>query len=78
MKLLKYFITLIFFLCNLPPGLPDARLFPFIEPPAADAIEDGLLSLKKHVSDFCIFMIKNHFEYMKMEFLNYILGCIDR
>lgn len=30
-------------------GLPDARLFPFIEPPAADAIEDGLLSLKKHV-----------------------------
>lgn len=31
-------------------GLPDARLFPFIEPPASDAIEDGLLSLKKHVS----------------------------
>lgn len=32
-------------------GLPDARLFPFIEPPAADAIEDGLLSLKKHVNN---------------------------
>lgn len=31
-------------------GLPDARLFPFIEPPATDAIEDGLLSLKKHVN----------------------------
>lgn len=31
-------------------GLPDARLFPFIEPPAADSIENGLLSLKKHVS----------------------------
>lgn len=31
-------------------GLPDARLFPFIEPPAADSIEDGLLSLKKHVN----------------------------
>lgn len=30
-------------------GLPDARLFPFIEPPAADTIENGLLSLKKHV-----------------------------
>lgn len=29
-------------------GLPDARLFPFIEPPAADSIENGLLSLKKH------------------------------
>lgn len=33
----------------LSMGLPDARLFPFIEPPAADAIENGLLSLKKHV-----------------------------
>lgn len=31
-------------------GLPDARLFPFIEPPAIDSIENGLLSLKKHVS----------------------------
>lgn len=31
-------------------GLPDARLFPFIEPPAPDAIENGLLSLKKHDS----------------------------
>lgn len=31
-------------------GLPDARLFPFIEPPATDSIENGLLSLKKHVS----------------------------
>lgn len=30
-------------------GLPNARLFPFIEAPAADAIENGLLSLKKHV-----------------------------
>lgn len=29
-------------------GLPDARLFPFIEPPAVDSIENGLLSLKKH------------------------------
>lgn len=31
-------------------GLPDARLFPFIEPPSSDSIENGLLSLKKHVS----------------------------
>lgn len=30
-------------------GLPDARLFPFIEPPAAESIENGLLSLKKYV-----------------------------
>lgn len=30
-------------------GLPDARLFPFVEPPASDAIENGILSLKKHV-----------------------------
>ncbi|XP_031621594.1 probable ATP-dependent RNA helicase DHX34 [Contarinia nasturtii] len=29
-------------------GLPDARMFPFIEPPAADSIENGILSLKKH------------------------------
>lgn len=44
-------------------GLPDARLFPFIESPAADAIENGLLSLKKHVGfwkrflNICIFVI---------------------
>lgn len=31
-------------------GLPNARLFPFIEAPAGEAIENGLLSLKKHVS----------------------------
>lgn len=31
-------------------GLPDARMFPFIEPPVGEAIENGLLSLKKHVS----------------------------
>lgn len=30
-------------------GLPDARLFPFIEPPPSEAIENGILSLKHHV-----------------------------
>lgn len=47
-------------------GLPDARLFPFIEPPAADAIEDGLLSLKKHVSHQ-----RNLFFYLTIVSLNY-------
>lgn len=31
-------------------GLPDARKFPFIEPPPADSIENAILSLKDHVS----------------------------
>lgn len=29
-------------------GLPDARKFPFIEPPPADSIENAILSLKDH------------------------------
>lgn len=47
-------------------GLPDARLFPFIEPPDGDAIENGLLSLKKHVSEKSFYSkkkektLKNH------------------
>jgi len=31
-------------------GLPDARKFPFIEPPPVDSIENAILSLKDHVS----------------------------
>lgn len=31
-------------------GLPNARLFPFIEPPPADSVERSIFSLKKHVS----------------------------
>lgn len=31
-------------------GLPNARLFPFIEPPPADSLEQSIYSLKKHVS----------------------------
>lgn len=31
-------------------GLPNARLFPFIEPPPGDSLENSILSLKKHVS----------------------------
>lgn len=30
-------------------GLPNARLFPFIEPPPADSLEQSIYSLKKHV-----------------------------
>lgn len=30
-------------------GLPDARKFPFIEPPPDDSIENAILSLKDHV-----------------------------
>ncbi|XP_077256228.1 putative ATP-dependent RNA helicase DHX34 isoform X2 [Temnothorax americanus] len=30
-------------------GLPDARKFPFIEPPPADSLENAILSLKDHV-----------------------------
>lgn len=30
-------------------GLPDARKFPFIEPPPADSIENAIISLKQHV-----------------------------
>lgn len=30
-------------------GLPNSRLFPFIEPPAADSLENSILSLKQHV-----------------------------
>ncbi|XP_037036273.1 probable ATP-dependent RNA helicase DHX34 isoform X2 [Bradysia coprophila] len=29
-------------------GLPNARLFPFIEPPPADSLEQSIYSLKKH------------------------------
>lgn len=31
-------------------GLPNARLFPFIEPPPGDSVEQSIFSLKKHVS----------------------------
>lgn len=27
-------------------GLPDARLFPFIEPPSGDSVENSLTTLK--------------------------------
>ena len=27
-------------------GLPDARLFPFIEPPAAETVENSITTLK--------------------------------
>lgn len=33
-------------------GLPDARKFPFIEPPPPERIENSIISLKEHVS-FC-------------------------
>jgi len=31
-------------------GLPNARLFPFIEPPQAENVENAIESLKQHVS----------------------------
>lgn len=31
-------------------GLPDARMFPFIEPPSKESIENGITSLKHIVS----------------------------
>lgn len=31
-------------------GLPDVRVFPFIEPPAEESIEQTILALKQHVS----------------------------
>lgn len=31
-------------------GLPNARLFPFIEPPQAENVENTIESLKQHVS----------------------------
>lgn len=31
-------------------GLPNARLFPFVEPPQAESIENSIESLKQHVS----------------------------
>ena len=30
-------------------GLPDARKFPFVEPPPSDSIENAISSLKQHV-----------------------------
>lgn len=30
-------------------GLPDARMFPFIESPPSESIENSILSLKQHV-----------------------------
>ena len=30
-------------------GLPDARKFPFIEPPPTNSVENAILSLKDHV-----------------------------
>lgn len=40
-------------------GLPDARKFPFIEPPAANSIENAILSLKDHVSILIIFVFSS-------------------
>lgn len=33
-------------------GLPDARKFPFIEPPSPESIENSIISLKEHVNIF--------------------------
>ena len=33
-------------------GLPDARKFPFIEPPSSESIENSIISLKEHVNIF--------------------------
>lgn len=33
-------------------GLPDARLFPFIESPPPESLENSILSLKQHVRNF--------------------------
>lgn len=32
-------------------GLPDARKFPFVEPPPQDSIENAVITLKQHVSN---------------------------
>lgn len=37
-------------------GLPDARKFPFIEPPTVNNIENAILSLKDHVGIPIIFV----------------------
>lgn len=39
-------------------GLPDARKFPFIEPPPANSIENSILSLKDHVGILDIFFLR--------------------
>lgn len=36
-------------------GLPNARLFPFIEPPLPENIENAIESLKQHVSIMQLF-----------------------
>ncbi|KAL1373660.1 hypothetical protein pipiens_018534 [Culex pipiens pipiens] len=34
-------------------GLPNSRMFPFVEPPPADNIENAIMNLKHHVKDQC-------------------------
>lgn len=38
-------------------GLPDARKFPFIEPPPANSIENAILSLKDHVGILTLYFL---------------------
>lgn len=41
-------------------GLPNARLFPFIEPPQSENIENAIESLKQHVRLKCLrFYVQN-------------------
>lgn len=51
-------------------GLPDARKFPFIEPPPANSIENSILSLKDHVGILDIFFSLQNTRY-KIKFFLY-------
>lgn len=55
-------------------GLPNSRLFPFIEPPAADSLENSILSLKQHVR------VRSPLPKIEMIFnfnWDIFLGCFD-
>lgn len=48
-------------------GLPDVRVFPFIEAPKSEQVEQTILALKQHVRNgicisICIILIFRHFQ----------------
>jgi len=54
-------------------GLPDARKFPFIEPPPANSIENAILSLKDHVGIPVFFVLAKMSDIYNSTF--FLLGC---
>lgn len=60
-------------------GLPDARKFPFIEPPPADSIENAIISLKQHVRYYFCKQKSNIFSvfHLQWEFIIHFIVIND-